>query len=883
MASKQSPAKVTLGMMKGKPITTSVPVIKYHASDDELEELYPSTDEEKPKTPESEKTSPKSSPFKIPKLKSDNNESNDELGEQRSSSLDLSEGGTPPSNSDPWKVLSDIRGKITKTFEDKLSEIKSEKKNKHRSRENSSVSDPEDLGNITPTEDVSEKLDKPDKELSPSKSSKKSHSRFRFSSIKTGLKAKNKGRDESIESGVEAAELVEVDSMSFSNTSKGQETSEISSVCTVQNLAYSRLVTDVPVECRREFPKPGKIITELKSYILSRIFLLLVFLGLISYLVPLVALFTGMFAGSVVAVTVQKMLKRVGEVVAMPVEVEEPSSFTTVPVVEVPAAEEYAVVDKFEGWLNELPYNYEPDNYHVARTQSVYFKLEGDSLKVIETRTRIPKRAVWNEPQPTAKFTRKRVYSLVGAKVELLPEGLTRRRRWSKKYPICVTLGREGVVENIALETPSDDELQTELEKDKLIVEEDETDDDLSFSKDTKDVFEDCQDDVEDLRSKLFFFGRTDRQKEDWYRRLVLATTSCNKRNSIPSGKELTSSSSNLSLSQTSGDTKNSTTTPVSVDIPAELSFNSYMSRYADTSTPTESNGSLAESEVLWLNALLGRIIFDMHKSPDMINVLQDKIQRKLSNIKLPYFMESLMISELVIGQGAPFIHKASKPVVDERGLWIDLNITYECGLTMTVETKLNLMKLTRAGSVINNSNDSNNGNDSPKPAKSPMFDSDVEDSPETSTEDEESINMPTSTRESTPSQSSGRKFLSMVDKLAANKYFQHAAELTYVRRAMEGVSNTEIRLMVSVSSIEGCLSVNIPPPPSDRLWYGFKPIPKINLDARPAVGERAVNIGYVTNWIKTKLLKEFDKIVVLPNMDDIVIPLCPNYPYHTS
>lgn len=86
---------------------------------------------------------------------------------------------------------------------------------------------------------------------------------------------------------------------------------------------------------------------------------------------------------------------------------------------------------------------------------------------------------------------------------------------------------------------------------------------------------------------------------------------------------------------------------------------------------------------------------------------------------------------------------------------------------------------------------------------------------------------------------------------------------------------------MVSVSSIEGCLSVNIPPPPSDRLWYGFKPIPKISLDARPAVGERAVNIGYVTNWIKTKLLKEFDKVVVLPNMDDLVIPLGPNYPFN--
>lgn len=96
----------------------------------------------------------------------------------------------------------------------------------------------------------------------------------------------------------------------------------------------------------------------------------------------------------------------------------------------------------------------------------------------------------------------------------------------------------------------------------------------------------------------------------------------------------------------------------------------------------------------------------------------------------------------------------------------------------------------------------------------------------------------------------------------------------------MEGVSNTEIRLMVTVSSIEGCLSLNIPPAPSDRLWYGFKTVPKISLTVKPAVGERAVNIVYVTKWIEDKLLREFEKLVVLPNMDDFVLPLCPNYPY---
>lgn len=131
--------------------------------------------------------------------------------------------------------------------------------------------------------------------------------------------------------------------------------------------------------------------------------------------------------------------------------------------------------------------------------------------------------------------------------------------------------------------------------------------------------------------------------------------------------------------------------------------------------------------------------------------MIQGKIQRKLSNIKLPYFMESLLVAELVIGQGAPVIHKASKPSLDEHGLSVDLDITYEGCLTMTIETKLNLMKLTRAGSVSSSANDVVN-TDRPGPARSPMFDSDVEDSPETSTEEEENTNLPSNSgsREST-------------------------------------------------------------------------------------------------------------------------------------
>ncbi|XP_001604067.1 testis-expressed protein 2 [Nasonia vitripennis] len=833
MSSKHSPAKVTLGMIKGKPITMSVPVIRYHASEEELEELYPSCrdDEKQQLTPESEKPSP--------------NRSSPEEGSlvelRRSTSMDESfpEGLlTPAAASDPWKVLSDIRGKITKTFEEKLHEIKSEKKkSKHErsSRDTSSVSDYEDLaGDATPTE---EQYEKEEKRFASSlrKRSTPHSSRFvGFSYIKTGLKDQKSAEEECVESGIEAAEL----------------TCECPS-------------PDVDSSIQR-IMKSDQLFIQLKNRIYAQL-LLLVIVVCCCYFIPLPKYLMGLWAGIFVSFMLQRAYTTVHKLLSIPVK---PSC--TVPVLEVAAVEEHAVVEKFEGWLNELPYRYEPDNYHVARTKPVFFKLEGDVLQVMESRTRIAKRAIWDEAKLKPKFTKKRAYSLAGAKVELLPSGLIRRRRWSKKYPICVTFDKDTALkENSTIDNSSDDEPQLlDNEKGRIIMEEDETDDDFSQS---RDIFEDCRDEdvnEEEMRVKIYIFARTDRQKEDWFRRLAAASQLGSKRSSI----------SSLTIAQSSSESK--AATPSATEMSSVLTHQAYMARYTEVAELPSAGMS---HDGLWINALLGRILFDMHKSPDTISVIQDKIQRKLSNIKLPYFMESLSVSELVIGQGAPIIHNATKPTMDERGLWFDLDITYEGSLTMTIETKLNLMKLKRANSSPSSCSMSDILRiDKPaaQPAKSPMFDSDVEDSPETSTEDEDSAAELLTHKPTTSQQSSGKKFLSMVDKLASNKYFQHATELSYVKRAMEGVSNTEIRLMVSVSSIEGCLAVNIPPPPSDRLWYGFKPVPKINLSAKPAVGERAFNINYVTKWIETKLLREFEKIVVIPNMDDLVIPLCPNYPY---
>lgn len=395
----------------GKPITTSVPVIHYRANDDELEELYPSSsDDERHLTPESDKRIPSS-----PSKSSENGQGLENDADRRS--IDDASEGTPPS-SDPWKVLSEIKGKITKTFEEKLSEIKSERKKKKRRRnkDNSSVSDSEDLGDVTPTDENVN--DKQERELVRNKGNA---GRFvGFSQVRTGLKTKN-SQDDSVESGVEAAEFSELVPEPFESQdeNKGNDAthrhgsfSQSDGYAQTKEMKFSALLSRIK----------DQVFQQLTRQLAALLILVLAFF----FFIPLPAYLVGFSIGVFVTITVYKLAQKIKEILTTPLD-KKPVQ-VVVPVLEILAAEELAVQERYEGWLNELPYTYDPHNYHVARTKSVFFSLEGGVLRVMETRMKVPKRAVWDEPKRKYKFTRKRVYNLVGAKVELLPEGLTRRR-----------------------------------------------------------------------------------------------------------------------------------------------------------------------------------------------------------------------------------------------------------------------------------------------------------------------------------------------------------------------------------------------------------------------------------------------------------------------
>uniref|UniRef100_A0A1I8Q7Q7 SMP-LTD domain-containing protein n=1 Tax=Stomoxys calcitrans TaxID=35570 RepID=A0A1I8Q7Q7_STOCA len=321
---------------------------------------------------------------------------------------------------------------------------------------------------------------------------------------------------------------------------------------------------------------------------------------------------------------------------------------------------------------------------------------------------------------------------------------------------------------------------------------------------------------------------------------------------------------------------------------------------------------------VVWANVLVGRILFSSLQNEPMLEKLQDILQKKLNSIKLPSFMEDVIIKNIDLGDKPPLLHRVSQPLLDERGLWLDMDVTYEGMCQITVTTKLNLLRLKRPArssaympesnynlsaqmpnaqysTLLNNdlasgtsSNNGGGGNvardDELLPLDIPLagggsaiYDSDAESIGSSSTESEGSITgslgeNPNSVGEGS-NPGNARRIFKFVDRIATSNFFQYATELSYVQKAMENMSTT-ITLGIDLHGLVSRVTVNIPPPPSDRIWLAFRAPPRLWLTARPTVGDKSVDWSIVTNVIEGKLCEAVNKYLVYPNMVDLTVPL---------
>ncbi|XP_074518858.1 testis-expressed protein 2 isoform X2 [Halichoeres trimaculatus] len=568
------------------------------------------------------------------------------------------------------------------------------------------------------------------------------------------------------------------------------------------------------------------------------------------------------------------------------------------------------ILNLTKGWMNEIQ-DYDPETYHPAMTHSVFATLEGSCLRLDSPHTNISRRAAYDEKVQEATFIKSRSFELAKSKVFLLPSVLARKRVWNPKYPICIRLAggdnsQEGEggrsEESRGKEKPGAEPSNQQHEDHKLTT-------------------------------TLYLFGRTGREKEEWFHHFLLAsvdtereqeregqkTGRCVLRSGDPAPAQSVSTSASRGPSRVgSNDDDAPSSPPVVSNLTVHLSQNSsgirglslldypsYMTRLLATEelTPVSSAGvsstetsptlkgnctcDLSEypamSQTAWVNALIGRIFWDFLREKHWADVVSHKIQKKLSKIKLPYFMNELKLTELDMGCSMPQITSTSRPEVNHRGLWVELQLEYTGALQMTLQTKFNLSKLGKDGGLEAECM-AESSSSRCRPIATVLADSDEESSSAGSSDEEELLlsepqglvgeKGATPATDGAGGGKTGRRILRFVDKIAKSKYFQKATENEFIKKKFEEMSNTPLLLTVEVQELSGSLVVNIPPPPTDRIWYSFCVPPKLDLHVRPKLGEREVTFCHVTEWIEKKLQDEFQKVFVLPNMDDIYFPL---------
>ncbi|RXG72585.1 Testis-expressed sequence 2 protein [Armadillidium vulgare] len=577
------------------------------------------------------------------------------------------------------------------------------------------------------------------------------------------------------------------------------------------------------------------------------------------------------------------------------------------------------------GWMNELDGTYFPESYHVSQTHTVFLRLQGSLLQIDNSRKKINKHARPNEEPQCGTFVHHREYDLSGCEIILLPKNLPRRWLWSRKYPIFIRFQRKPKTPFLSpqespessptkssskdthsrSQTPEEGDASSESfegnrkwENDVQPKIEESEEKAMSSSVDLDSYEEVTQDMCEE--ASLCLFARTDREKDDWYRRFTAASKK--KPNERKEANGLSALFASTPEAEVSLPFESSHQESDQRDIISEefkegrshiqqqqqqqtsspLSYEQYMSRLMDKNTEIEEG-------VSWLNSFVGRILYDFIHDRFWANKIQERVQRKLSKLHIPYFVDEIIVSGVELGDSVPQLLSAGRPTLDHRGIWVDLNVSYIGSFRMTLETKLDLMKLkanspvsgasSNPPSPVEPSSSAYVGGKTRSYARSPssdcilrnvQFDTDTDDSVESSSEEEPPED---DMGERTPG--GGRKFLRIVDTVTASKYFQHVSEWRLLQRAMKGVSNTRIELTVEVRKIKGTLALNIPHIPADRVWYGFRGSPEFVMVAKPCLGERQLDtLPFLSDFIQKQLRTVFEKVFVLPNMDDLVIPI---------
>jgi len=568
-----------------------------------------------------------------------------------------------------------------------------------------------------------------------------------------------------------------------------------------------------------------------------------------------------------------------------------------------------------QAWMNLLPQKFHPydcETYQVKNTISVRVTVEHHILKIEYPEKNISMRQCADEVIPVdLKFHLHTDHiDLSTASIRLLPDKLANSKKFKKKYPIEIR--PNGLVKtgfNVVLPTYK----CSEFEKDEELSEFESVDgsplsnspahssilDHQAQPSQTPTKLADRQDSTRSLlpdqdkhdNKSYYIFARSDREKEDIYRALLdghyflqdsfrdadrmqgIYAPNQSSRMTARERNQYFSDFMSKVMEAPTAVYPNTPGTPAFTGPPPELQYPEWCAHF--------------------LNVYIYRIFYDVHQNKFLTDMIMKKVNNKLAKVKELKYFKYIGITNLGFGRTTPQIKWVSRPSQNVRGVWTHVGLDYEGCITVSIEINgINLLEDAPGGGVqfkMLMEEDPGALPVQPQGAATTRdwsrleaaTNSDEEDSDESDSEEQDIQGL-----DAQQGQSS-RKWWEIVQENELVK--SGLSRLSSTCWWKSKVENMNFTLKLEIRKFKGVLVLNIPTPPTDRLWFAFKTAPDLDIRMLSYFGEdllgddsslKSTIINKVFQLVNTKIQEELVKVVVLPNMIDIPIKLMDGLPF---
>ncbi|CAN0913026.1 Testis-expressed protein 2 [Linum grandiflorum] len=292
-------------------------------------------------------------------------------------------------------------------------------------------------------------------------------------------------------------------------------------------------------------------------------------------------------------------------------------------------------------------------------------------------------------------------------------------------------------------------------------------------------------------------------------------------------------------------------------------SVNSRSQTHAFSDGEYDDRYNVDDGTLCW-NLLISRLFFDVKGNLETKSLVQARIQRTLSDMRIPTYIGEVICTNLHLGNLPPYIHGIRVLPVDMNDVWMwDVDIEYCGGVVLDIETRLEVCDPDLQKGIVDTTIESSSGGDISSDllegfeyyGKQLNIPEGTVDTQEHKEEGDRKLDGSRSISSSVPTSTQVSKWKAIVNSIAKQ------------------VSQVPISLSIRVSSLRGTLRLQIKPPPSDQLWVSFTSMPDIEFELESSVGDHKITSGRIALFLVNKFKSGIRDSLVLPNCESVTIP----------